>query len=34
VLVGIVSLGDIVKNRLDELALERDVLRDIYIAAH
>jgi CBS domain-containing protein len=33
-LVGIVSLGDIVKNRLEELALERDVLRDIYIAAH
>ena len=33
-LVGIVSLGDIVKNRLDELSLERDVLRDIYIAAH
>lgn len=34
VLVGIVSLGDIVKNRLDELSIERDVLRDIYIAAH
>jgi CBS domain-containing protein len=34
VLVGIVSLGDIVKNRLEELAMERDVLRDIYIAAH
>ncbi len=33
-LVGIVSLGDIVKNRLEELSLERDVLRDIYIAAH
>lgn len=33
-LVGIVSLGDIVKNRLDELSLERDVLRDIFIAAH
>jgi CBS domain-containing protein len=33
-LVGIVSLGDIVKNRLEELALERDVLRDIYAAAH
>jgi CBS domain-containing protein len=33
-LVGIVSLGDIVKNRLEELALERNVLRDIYIAAH
>lgn len=33
-LVGIVSLGDIVKNRLEELAIERNVLRDIYMAAH
>lgn len=33
-LVGIISLGDIVKNRLDELSLERNVLRDMYIAAH
>lgn len=33
-LVGIISLGDIVKSRLDELSLERDVLRDMYLAAH
>jgi len=32
-LVGIVSLGDIVKYRLEELELETSVLRDIYIAA-
>ena len=32
-LVGIVSLGDIVKYRLEELELETNVLRDIYIAA-
>ena len=33
-LVGIVSLGDLVKQRLEELELEANVLRDIYIAAH
>jgi CBS domain-containing protein len=33
-LVGIVSLGDVVKQRLEELELEANVLRDIYIAAH
>ncbi|HUE66450.1 MAG TPA: CBS domain-containing protein [Rhizomicrobium sp.] len=33
-LVGIVSLGDLVKQRLLELELEANVLRDIYIAAH
>ena len=32
-LVGIVSLGDVVKHRLEELELEANVLRDIYIAA-
>jgi CBS domain-containing protein len=32
-LVGIVSLGDVVKHRLEELELETNVLRDIYIAA-
>ena len=32
-LVGIVSLGDIVKSRLEELELETNVLRDVYIAA-
>jgi CBS domain-containing protein len=31
-LVGIVSLGDVVKNRLDEVELENKVLRDSYIA--
>lgn len=33
-LVGIVSIGDIVKDRLDDLELETNVLRDAYIAAH
>jgi CBS domain-containing protein len=32
-LVGIVSIGDVVKDRLDEVELERNVLRDTYIAA-
>src|SRR5215210_4288578 len=31
-LVGIVSIGDVVKNRLDEVELETNVLRDSYIA--
>jgi len=31
-LAGIVSIGDVVKNRLDEMALEANVLRDAYIA--
>lgn len=31
-LVGIVSIGDVVKNRLDEVQLENRVLRDSYIA--
>jgi len=33
-LVGIVSLGDVVKHRLEDLELESNVLRDAYIAAH
>lgn len=33
-LCGIVSIGDIVKNRLDELELETTVLREAYIASH
>ncbi len=33
-LVGIVSIGDVVKNRLEEVELEADVLRDDYIASH
>ncbi|MDX2289007.1 MAG: CBS domain-containing protein [Hyphomicrobiaceae bacterium] len=32
-LVGIVSIGDILKNRLDEVELEANVLRDVAIAA-
>jgi predicted transcriptional regulator len=32
-LVGIVSIGDVVKNRLDDLELEASVLRDVYNAA-
>ena len=31
-LVGIVTIGDVVKNRLDEVQLEKNVLRDSYIA--
>ena len=31
-LVGIVSVGDLVKNRLNELELETNVLRDAYMA--
>lgn len=33
-LVGIVSIGDVVKYRLEELETESNVLRDAYIAAH
>ena len=32
-LVGIVSIGDIVKHRLEDLELETNVLRDVYAAA-
>jgi CBS domain-containing protein len=32
-LVGIVSIGDVVKHRLDDLELETSVLRDVYNAA-
>ena len=31
-LCGLVSIGDIVKHRLDEMELEANVLRDAYIA--
>lgn len=31
-LCGLVSIGDVVKNRLEELELEVVVLRDVYIA--
>jgi CBS domain-containing protein len=33
-LAGIVSIGDVVKYRLQEAELEATVLRDAYIAAH
>jgi CBS domain-containing protein len=32
-LVGIVSIGDVVKHRLEDLETETNVLRDVYIAA-
>lgn len=31
-LAGLVSIGDIVKNRIQEVELEQGVLRDAYIA--
>jgi CBS domain-containing protein len=31
-LAGIVSIGDVVKSRLEELELEKDVMRDAYMA--
>jgi hypothetical protein len=33
-LAGIISMGDVVKHRLDDLELEANVLRDAYIASH
>ena len=33
-LVGVVSVGDVVKNRLEEMSLEASVLRDIATAGH
>jgi CBS domain-containing protein len=33
-LAGIISIGDVVKCRLDDLELETNVLRDVYIAHH
>jgi CBS domain-containing protein len=33
-LAGIVSIGDMVKHRLEEVELEATVLREAYIAAH
>ena len=33
-LTGIVSIGDVVKHRLEEMALEASVLRDAYRATH
>jgi signal-transduction protein with cAMP-binding, CBS, and nucleotidyltransferase domain len=31
-LIGVVSIGDVLKHRLDELQLETNVLRDFVIA--
>ena len=33
VMVGIVSTGDLIKDRLEDLEIETNVLRDVYIAA-
>ena len=33
-LAGLVSIGDVVKSRLDEMELETVVLREAYIAGH
>ena len=33
-LAGIISIGDVVKHRLDELQLEADVMRDAYLSTH
>lgn len=33
-LVGIVSIGDVLKHRLDEMQLEANVLRDYAVAGH
>lgn len=33
-LAGIISIGDVVKRRLEDLELETNVLRDVYIAHH
>jgi CBS domain-containing protein len=33
-LVGIISIGDVVKLRMDDLELENNVLRDAYMAGH
>ncbi|WP_226361988.1 CBS domain-containing protein [Pseudonocardia sp. ICBG1142] len=33
-LVGMISIGDVVKQRLAEMGTEAGVLRDIYLASH
>jgi hypothetical protein len=33
-LKGLISIGDVVKHRLDELEMEAAVLRDSYLAGH
>lgn len=32
--IGIISIGDVLKSRLDVTSLERDVLRDFYLTRH
>lgn len=32
--VGVISIGDVVKNRLEEMSLEASVLRDLAFAGH
>ena len=32
-LVGIISIGDVVKHRLEDLETESNILRDLYVAA-
>jgi CBS domain-containing protein len=33
-LAGIISIGDVVKNRIEEVTVEAEILREAYIAAH
>lgn len=33
-LVGIITIGDVLKNRLEEVEMEASVLRDAYVATH
>jgi CBS domain-containing protein len=33
-LAGLISIGDVVKHRLEDLELEASVLRDVYIASY
>jgi CBS domain-containing protein len=33
-LAGVISVGDVVKNRLEEMSLEANVLRDLAITGH
>jgi len=33
-LCGIVSIGDVIKQRLDDMELEADILRDVFLTRH
>jgi CBS-domain-containing membrane protein len=33
-LCGIVSIGDVIKQRLDDMELEADILREVFLARH